>query len=237
MSCGRCRLHGGRSTGPRTADGRERSRRANLRHGFRTGAAIAERKRMVAWCRQVRTSCGLFDAALRMLDRELRGEATREEAAQLAALMPAVVVALERMAGTLPAGDGIGHVVPMSTASALRRHAPRQGTEEAGDSCATDNGQRDTRAAGIRAGILVIHRVEAPRDAGRDARGTADRPAFTFHANAVSTRARAGRARDVLSLADFVARRAGETLVPLLLARGPPRRYLSSQMSSKRQPL
>lgn len=34
MPNGRCRLHGGRSTGPRTPEGLERSRRARLRHGF-----------------------------------------------------------------------------------------------------------------------------------------------------------------------------------------------------------
>ncbi len=33
MANGRCRMHGGLSTGPRTADGRERCRRARLTHG------------------------------------------------------------------------------------------------------------------------------------------------------------------------------------------------------------
>lgn len=33
MSNGRCRMHGGLSTGPRTAEGLERSRRANWKHG------------------------------------------------------------------------------------------------------------------------------------------------------------------------------------------------------------
>ncbi len=33
MPNGRCRLHGGPSTGPRTAEGLERMRRANTRHG------------------------------------------------------------------------------------------------------------------------------------------------------------------------------------------------------------
>jgi hypothetical protein len=36
MASGRCRMHGGASTGPRTAAGRERSRAANLVHGYRT---------------------------------------------------------------------------------------------------------------------------------------------------------------------------------------------------------
>jgi len=33
MANGRCRLHGGPSTGPRTAEGLERMRRANTKHG------------------------------------------------------------------------------------------------------------------------------------------------------------------------------------------------------------
>lgn len=33
MKNGRCRMHGGLSTGPRTAAGLERSRRANWKHG------------------------------------------------------------------------------------------------------------------------------------------------------------------------------------------------------------
>jgi hypothetical protein len=32
MSNGRCRMHGGKSTGPRTSEGLERMRRANTRH-------------------------------------------------------------------------------------------------------------------------------------------------------------------------------------------------------------
>ena len=34
MPNGRCRLHGGKSTGPRTAEGLERSQKARWRHGF-----------------------------------------------------------------------------------------------------------------------------------------------------------------------------------------------------------
>jgi hypothetical protein len=34
MANGRCRLHGGESTGPRTAEGLERMRRAKTKHGL-----------------------------------------------------------------------------------------------------------------------------------------------------------------------------------------------------------
>ena len=34
MPNGRCQMHGGKSTGPRTAEGLERMRRANTKHGL-----------------------------------------------------------------------------------------------------------------------------------------------------------------------------------------------------------
>jgi len=46
MKNGRCRMHGGMSTGPRTAEGLERSRRANLRHGNYSAAAERRRREM-----------------------------------------------------------------------------------------------------------------------------------------------------------------------------------------------
>lgn len=48
----RCRLHGGKSTGPKTPEGKLRSARANYKHGFYTNAAIAERRlvrKMMEW--------------------------------------------------------------------------------------------------------------------------------------------------------------------------------------------
>jgi hypothetical protein len=36
MANGRCRMHGGLSTGARTAEGQERIRKANTTHGLRT---------------------------------------------------------------------------------------------------------------------------------------------------------------------------------------------------------
>lgn len=44
MANGRCRVHGGPSTGPRTPEGLERSRRARWKHGRRSAEAIAERR-------------------------------------------------------------------------------------------------------------------------------------------------------------------------------------------------
>ena len=45
MPNGRCKFHGGKSTGPRTPEGLERSRRANWKHGHFSREAKAERLR------------------------------------------------------------------------------------------------------------------------------------------------------------------------------------------------
>ena len=51
MPNGRCWLHGGRSTGPRTPEGLSRARRATWRHGERSAEALAERR---AWSKYLR---------------------------------------------------------------------------------------------------------------------------------------------------------------------------------------
>jgi hypothetical protein len=48
MPNGRCKVHGGKSTGPRTPEGLERSRRANWKHGQFSREARAERARLRA---------------------------------------------------------------------------------------------------------------------------------------------------------------------------------------------
>ena len=44
MQNGRCRLHGGLSTGPKTVEGIERIRRALTKHGQYSGATLAEQR-------------------------------------------------------------------------------------------------------------------------------------------------------------------------------------------------
>lgn len=46
MKNGRCRMHGGKSTGPKTEQGKKKAAAANLKHGRYTNAAIMERRRM-----------------------------------------------------------------------------------------------------------------------------------------------------------------------------------------------
>jgi hypothetical protein len=54
MANGRCRMHGGMSTGPRTPEGLERSRKANWKHGLRSAETIAARREAAAACRLLR---------------------------------------------------------------------------------------------------------------------------------------------------------------------------------------
>lgn len=44
MKNGRCKLHGGKSTGPKTPEGIERIRQSHLKHGIYTKDAIAQRR-------------------------------------------------------------------------------------------------------------------------------------------------------------------------------------------------
>jgi len=51
MANGRCRMHGGKSTGPKTVEGKLKSAMANYKHGHYTKEAIAERRRVNAMLR------------------------------------------------------------------------------------------------------------------------------------------------------------------------------------------
>ena len=44
MKNGRCRMHGGKSTGPKTPEGLERARKANWKHGWHSKEEIARRQ-------------------------------------------------------------------------------------------------------------------------------------------------------------------------------------------------
>jgi hypothetical protein len=54
MKNGRCRMHGGLSTGPRTSEGRRRAQTARLVHGYRTAELIGLRSRAVHAARRLR---------------------------------------------------------------------------------------------------------------------------------------------------------------------------------------
>jgi hypothetical protein len=54
MRNGRCRMHGGTSTGPRTPEGLARSRRSRWKHGLYSSESRAEQKRLRELIRQSR---------------------------------------------------------------------------------------------------------------------------------------------------------------------------------------
>jgi len=56
MKNGRCRMHGGKSTGPRTAAGLAKSRKANFKHGFYSAETLAERQYMRQFLRMSSTT-------------------------------------------------------------------------------------------------------------------------------------------------------------------------------------
>lgn len=56
MANGRCRLHGGLSTGPKTAEGIERIRKAVTKHGFYSKAIQEERQKARALVNQMRST-------------------------------------------------------------------------------------------------------------------------------------------------------------------------------------
>ena len=53
MRNGRCRMHGGLSTGPRTAEGRARCAAARRTHGFYSAEIVALRRAGTAYCRRM----------------------------------------------------------------------------------------------------------------------------------------------------------------------------------------
>lgn len=63
----KCRLHGGASTGPRTAEGLEHSRKARLVHGLYTTESIAERARVRALVRDLRELTQIANGFLEMV--------------------------------------------------------------------------------------------------------------------------------------------------------------------------
>ena len=68
MRNGRCRLHGGLSTGPKTSDGIERIRQANLTHGYYTAEAKAARRCWRQLIKQARET--LKEVRSRLVNRE-----------------------------------------------------------------------------------------------------------------------------------------------------------------------
>ncbi|WP_458424713.1 HGGxSTG domain-containing protein [Methylorubrum extorquens] len=54
MPNGRCRMHGGASTGPKTEAGKAKARRASWKHGRRSAAYLATRREIAQAVRDIR---------------------------------------------------------------------------------------------------------------------------------------------------------------------------------------
>ena len=59
---GRCHLHGGASTGPKTAEGRARIAAAQFKHGNRSKASIAAQRAKAAQGRVIRAELAALEA-------------------------------------------------------------------------------------------------------------------------------------------------------------------------------
>jgi hypothetical protein len=62
LANGRCRLHGGLSTGPRTAEGLNKSRKARYVHGYYSAEAKAQRRESYQMMRELRQGLQELDA-------------------------------------------------------------------------------------------------------------------------------------------------------------------------------
>jgi hypothetical protein len=64
MKNGRCRIHGGKSTGPKTPEGIERIRKSQWKHGLRSAETIRQRKKGAAVRREIKRLAGLAKSLL-----------------------------------------------------------------------------------------------------------------------------------------------------------------------------
>lgn len=83
----RCRLHGGRATGPTTAEGSEKCRRANWKHGHRSRVYIQQQRRRRAELRRFlledRRALLEIKGMIRALKRTLKAQAEKQPTAPL----------------------------------------------------------------------------------------------------------------------------------------------------------
>ncbi len=144
MKNGRCRMHGGLSTGPRTAEGRARCAAARRTHGFHSADTIALRRAAAAHCRRmdavfasvkVRRTAGhgLLPANLsnRSDAKVRRTPASRASTApSTSSVSPRLRVGSSSARCTLSAGHGVLPSVSApapASARPLRQPTPRPG--------------------------------------------------------------------------------------------------------------
>ncbi len=147
MKNGRCRMHGGLSTGPRTAEGLARSRRARWKHGFDSAEIRALRRETMLTARRLAGLVRLANAKFPRAEFPLRSPRRRRRAG--ACPRPA---APALSSGTrMPSSLGMGSIARISVFSPapldeakkgsphppslkLRRTGSHKGHEESGPS-------------------------------------------------------------------------------------------------------
>jgi hypothetical protein len=127
MANGRCRMHGGMSTGPRTTEGRERCRRARLTHGGYSAPVRALRTAARAHGRRVRALLDLMrgrtaghgllpsisgkaasaSSGLKVNHRDHRGHRVESNSARAARHHPSSVTSVRSVVNPSSAGHGL----------------------------------------------------------------------------------------------------------------------------------
>jgi len=141
MKNGRCRMHGGLSTGPRTAAGRARCAAARRTHGFYSAETMALRRAAAAHCRRmdaffasvkVRRTAG--HGLLPVISSNRAGGQVRRRSSRGMPGAPSASSAPSRLRGdssgtrdALSAGHGVLPSVSTPALHSVRRPAPRQG--------------------------------------------------------------------------------------------------------------
>jgi hypothetical protein len=140
MRNGRCRMHGGLSTGPRTAEGRARCAAARRTHGFYAADTIALRRAATAHCRRMRSLLAGFGRRP-TAGHGVRRPEFRSQKPEAKTSQPHVRPSTGRRSALLSSGfstptSGVsaGHGLlppfssqPLDATRPVRRPAPRQG--------------------------------------------------------------------------------------------------------------
>jgi len=144
MKNGRCRMHGGLSTGPRSAEGRARCAAARRTHGFYSAEMVALRRAGAAYCRRMDALFASLKARHTAghgllppnLSNRAGGNARKSSASAPAAAHSASSASLRLRGesssgrGTLSAGHGVLPPIsarPLDSARPLHQPAPRPG--------------------------------------------------------------------------------------------------------------
>jgi hypothetical protein len=133
MSNGRCRLHGGLSTGPRTPAGLARSRRARWKHGARSAqvrALVREARRQLRRTRALRARLAGSAAGHGVHRTEIRSQKPEARKAPTSKVglttceSPLLTSGFCVPASDLPAGHGVHRSISQPKTISVHPHSP-----------------------------------------------------------------------------------------------------------------